>query len=138
MAVVKKKTNYDTLVAEWISADETLRAAKAREKELREQVVEAVFGDAPTGTNNHALPTGGTLSCVKKLNYKLDTDATLLAQGNLAGIIGADLTQRLVRWKPELSISEYNKLPADARVIIDAALTITPATPTLEFKARKS
>jgi hypothetical protein len=138
MAIVKKKTNTDTLVAEWDAADKALAAAKAREKELREQVIEALFKDAPVGTNNHELPTGETLSCVKKLNYKLETDATMLAQGALAGMIGEFLTQRLVKWKPELSVSEYKKLDDISRATIDKALTITPATPSLEMKAKKS
>lgn len=137
MAVVKKKTNTDALVAEWIEASEALDIYKKREKDLREQVVEALFKDAPIGTNDHELPTGDTLSCVKKLNYKLDPDTTPIAQQSMYGIVGPELARRLVKWKPELSVSEYKKLPDNARAIIDKVLTITPATPTLELKEKK-
>lgn len=137
MAVVKKKSNTDALVAEWSAADLALAAAKVNEIILREQVVKALFADAPTGTNNHELPTGQTLSCVKKLNYKLDTDATINALDTLSVTIGIELAKRLVKWKPELSVSEYKKMSDASRAIIDVALTITPATPSLELKEKK-
>lgn len=137
MAIVKKKTNTDALVAEWATADLALDTAKKREKDLREQVVEALFADAPIGTNNHELPTGDTLACMKKLNYKLDAETTANAQTAVAFLIGHELTKRLVKWKPELSLSEYKKLPDNARAIIDKVLTITPATPSLELKTKK-
>jgi len=74
---------------------------------------------------------------VKKLNYKLDKDTTPTALFAVANIVGAELATRLVNWKPDLSLSEYNKLPDNAREAIDRALTITPATPTLELREKK-
>lgn len=144
MAVVKKKlvtpvreTEGGTLLDAWKQAKEQLDFWKKLEGQYREDLVTALFKDAPIGTNNHELPTGETLSCVKKLNYKLDPDTTPIAQQSIYGIIGPDLARRLVKWKPELSLSEYKKLPDNARAIIDKVLTITPATPSLELKEKK-
>lgn len=139
MSEVKRKdapTAID-LVAEWDVAKKALDNAKKTELELRERIVAERFQSNDVGIFHYTTEDACDLVCVKKLNYKLDKAATIIAQDTIAAIIGDELTGRLVNWKPELSISEYKKLPDEARAVIDTALTITPATPTLELKVAK-
>jgi len=124
-------------IKQWEWAKKELDRAKAREAELREAVVAQHFHNAPIGTNHHDCDDGFDLVCVKKLNYKLDKDTTANAQEKLIPLIGIELAARLVNWKPDLSLTEYKKLPDAARAIIDEVLTISPATPTLELKGPK-
>ena len=135
MTDVKVKPN--DLVSRWERAKAALDAAKKLESALREEIVAAHFQQNSTGTHHFDTPDGRDLVCVKKLNYKLDKDTTANAQTEIAVLIGVELATRLVSWKPDLSLMEYNRLPDNARVIIDRALTITPATPTLELKVKK-
>jgi len=135
MTEVKVKPN--DLVSRWERAKVALDAAKKLESALREELVAAHFQQNSTGTHHFDTPDGRDLVCVKKLNYKLDKDTTAEAQSVIATLIGVELASRLVSWKPDLSLTEYKKLPDNARVIIDRALTITPATPTLELKVKK-
>jgi len=125
------------LVSRWERAKAALDAAKKLESALREEIVAAHFQQNSTGTHHFDTPDGRDLVCVKKLNYKLDKDTTANAQTEIAVLIGVELATRLVNWKPDLSLSEYNKLPDNAREAIDRALTITPATPTLELREKK-
>lgn len=135
MTEVKVKAN--DLVSRWERAKATLDAAKKLESALREEIVAAHFQQNSTGTHHFDTPDGRDLVCVKKLNYKLDKDMTADAQTQIAVLIGVELATRLVSWKPDLSLTEYKKLPDAAREIIDRALTITPATPTLELRTKK-
>lgn len=135
MSIVKIKS--DDLVSRWERAKVALDTAKKLESELREEVVAAFFRVNSTGTHHFDTSDGRDLVCVKKLNYKLDKDTTAAAQSEIAALIGAELAGHLVNWKPDLSLTEYKKLPDAAREIIDRALTISPATPTLELKVKK-
>jgi len=125
------------LVSRWERAKAALDAAKKLESALREEIVAAHFQQNSTGTHHFDTPDGRDLVCVKKLNYKLDKVTTSDAQQKVAAIVGLELAKRLVNWKPDLSLSEYNKLPDNAREAIDRALTISPATPTLELREKK-
>ena len=135
MSEVKVKAT--DLVLRWERAKSALDAAKKLESELREEIVSAHFQQNSPGTHHFDTPDGRDLVCVKKLNYKLDKATTAQAQTEIAAIIGNELAGRLVNWKPDLALKEYGQLPDAARAIIDCALTITPATPTLELRAKK-
>jgi hypothetical protein len=124
------------LISAWQDAKAALDNAKAAESLLRERVVAAYFANAEIGTSHH-VDGDRDVVCVKKYSYTLDKAGTSCAQQDIAVIIGVELAQRLVNWKPELSVSEYKKLPDAARVIIDNVLTIKPATPTIEVKVAK-
>jgi len=122
---------------QWKNAKYLLDIAKAAELKVREEVIAQHFHNAPIGTNHHDCDDGSDLVCVKKLNYKLDKETTANAQEKLIPLIGIELAARLVNWKPDLSLTEYKKLPDAAREIIDEVLTISPAMPTLELKVAK-
>jgi len=133
----------DQLLSAWKAADNAKKEATAKELELRNKVIEA-FSDITDemhksienidlGYDRYELKIG------HKLNYKLaDSEAVKLALQQIATSVegGHIYAERLVKWKPELSVSEYDKLPGGLRSTIDRVLTITPATKSLEIKQR--
>lgn len=146
----------DARLLAWKTAQETLSAAKEREMELREGVGEFVFPVAlrKSGVNNHELGNGYVLKLGHKLNYNLvgkpettDRNAdieTALERIEALGNEGAFLADRLVKWKPELSVSEYKELDVSnpthkaIKAIIDEVLEIKPGAPSLEIKEPKA
>lgn len=135
-----------SLVTQWENAKAASSNAVELERNLRAQVMAAVFPNAKVGTNNFDLGRGYTLKAVKKLNYKIDDsridDAVeaIEALGNEGAFLGG----RLVRFKPELATGEYNKLDATnpthvkIKALIDGVLTITDGSPTLEITKPKT
>jgi hypothetical protein len=132
-----------SLLAKWEAADKNQRRFREEELELRSQVMRSVFGmdkdvtdtDTYKGTHYAALPSGWRLKVECKTDYKLtnkegQTDAALdaLSEGE------ADL---LVRWTPELSVSNYKSLPAEKQALFANALTIKNASPAFELVAPK-
>ena len=109
---------------------------------LRKAIFEVQFPNHSEGTARVPLGNGYQLKAVGKLNYKLDNKdgATEKALEELetAGNEGKFLADRLVKWSPELSITEYRKLDPQYKVIIDKVLTINPGAPTLEIEEPKA
>lgn len=130
-------------LASWKAADEAKKAATALELEMRNNVI-ALFStntdEMKSGVENVDLGFDKwELKIQHKLNYKLaDTEAINIALANIAASMegGKIIAARLVKWKPELSVSEYNILGGGQRNIIDKVLTITPATKSIELKQR--
>lgn len=139
-------SNKDAILTAWKEAAATLATAKARESELRAQVLEVFSEEAApghSGTENVEVGWGYTLKIIHKLNYKLDSaDDYAKVEKALDAIEktqegGNVIAERLVKWKGELSISEYKKLDSRQKALIDAVLTITDATPSIELVAPK-
>lgn len=126
----------DKLIMEWTAARADLDRAKAHELACRNALCGQVFPDAPKeGTTTVDLGAGYKLKLVTKFNYNLsatDTDTALDAIA-ASGNEGTLIADRLVTWKPSLSIREYRGLSPAHRALIDEALTITEATPALEL-----
>lgn len=133
--------NQDKLLA-WDNAKKALEAAKATESALRQEVLKDFYSfggesDLREGTENLELGNGYRLKAVFKLSRKLEnkngeTSKALFAIAeNFEG--GKLYTERLVKWSPDLSVSEYEKLPAEIRAVIDECVTSKAATPSLEI-----
>ncbi len=131
------KQKSDDIVSRWERAKATLDAAKKLEMGLREEIVQEHFKSNDVGTFHFDVPDGRDLVCVKKLSYRLDRDGAWAAQDQLRPMLGAEIAARLIKWSPELSLTEYKLLPAEARSILEPAMTIKPATPTLALKVKK-
>lgn len=138
----------DNLIVSWQTAKSQLDAAVELERNLRKQVFEVCFPEAKEGTNNLDLGMGYKLKGVKKLNYNLvngegETETVLDQIANL-GNEGHFIAERLVGWKPALSLSEYKKLeannPTHAKIknMIDSVITITEGLPTVEVVEPKA
>lgn len=149
-----KKTPYsaDDLLLDWRKAKDALDAAKSHEADLRGKVVAAYTNpDKETGTENVPIGNDWFVKVVKALNFKLKSfeegvshrvaveralnaiaTATKDSQGSeLNPALGAVVAARLVKWEPELSLSEYKLLLPGHREIIDSVLEVKPGSPTV-------
>lgn len=141
---INKARTPEVVISEWQDAVGVLARAKDRESELRREILEGGFGfkgedDDRKGTDNLELNNGDKLKAVFKQNYKFpDVSAleTVLKQMERSAE-GALLAPRLVKWKPELSMTEYNQLPEKFRDMIDTVLTHSAGTPSLEYVVAK-
>lgn len=134
------------LIASWSQAANNAKAAIEYERKLRNEVMHACFAnDKREGTEHFELPEGWDLKAVKKLSYNLATDKVNEALDKIEalGERGKLLAERLVKFKPELSISEFKKLDEggseekEIKGIIEGVLTIKDASPSLELIAPK-
>jgi len=135
----------DYLLMKWKASQELLEQAKADEIVWRKRVVDFAFDpEKKKGTERIDLGAGYQLKAVKKINYgwikgpdgkKVNKDAIETALGKIeeTGPAGALIADRLVTWKPDLSLTEYEKLPAELKPIIDAVIVTTEGAPTLEI-----
>lgn len=136
----------DALIIKWQESQTLLAEAKEREAELRKQVLTEVFNfsenDLREGVENFELGKGFKLKATFKVNRTLDNtndkvDSILTKMENTSEE-GRILAERLVKWKAELSVSEYRNLPDKFKKMIDAAITTKTATPSLTFVEPKS
>lgn len=133
----------DAKIMQWTEAAKKLAEAKEVELALRNEVIALNFeGHKESGTENVELGNGYKLKAVFKLNYRLNNtdDAVDKALSKLekAGTEGAFIAERLVKWKPELSVTEYGKLDPKFKKIIDEVITTSPGAPSLELVEPKS
>lgn len=142
------------LILNWENAKKTLESVKLTEMDLRKQVVAAMFPDPRVGVNNVDLGRGYTLKYTRSLEYGLDKsdDATHTEEAadliEALGNEGKFLADRLIKWEPKLSVSEYKALvttgpnpnPTHVKIkdIIDKVLTIKDGSPKLEVAVPKS
>lgn len=138
----------DRILAAWDDAKKKLETAKADEMDLR-KVFTAFVSDPnkTSGTENVELNNGYVAKIVKKENYgfvkndegKIDKKAIDSALDAIEAKVdgGHIIAERLVKWTPDLSLTEYKLLPTEAKVLIDAVIVVTPGAPTLEIKAPK-
>ena len=138
--------NRDAKILAWEAAVKALAAAKDAEAALRKEVLAEAFAFDPEalreGTENLELGNGYKLKAVFKIsrNLKNENEAVdkVLSKIEKTGPEGAFIAERLVKWKPELSVSEYNKLPEKFKKLFDEVVTSKEAMPSLELVAPKS
>lgn len=141
----------------WLKAQQ--EAAVKAEREARDVLSALLFPEPVKGTQRYALGQGYNVKLVWDLDYKLgnpdavsdgakvpivnqvvELEDSIAAVGN----IGRQLAERLIIWKPELSVSEYKKLDptfveqAEIKALIDALLTTKPKAPQLSFEEPKA
>lgn len=142
--VWQKPESKEQKLQRWLDAQAALAQAKEVENAARKEVVAAYpfDHDKKEGTQTIELANGYKLKVVLKQNYNLDKDATDEALDTLEkiGEDGKFIAERLVKWKPDLSLTEYRLLKPEHKAVIDKVLTITEGTPALELvepKAKK-
>lgn len=131
-AIVDPATQVDgTDIAKWYELTKQLETIKQAEMDLRKKIFAALFKDPKEGVNKVPLTEGWMLTADHKINRKVDEAllTTMAPQFREAGI-NPDL---LVRWKPDLAVTEYRKLTETEMKLFDQVLTITPGTPQMEI-----
>lgn len=143
--MLNETANRDAVIMKWQDAVKALAAAKDAEAALRKEVLKEAFdfdADDREGTQNVELGNGYKLKAVFKLNRRLNNqdDAVdkVLTKIEKSGAEGQFLADRLVKWKPELSLSEYKKCPDKFKKLLDEVMTASPGTPSLELVVPKS
>jgi hypothetical protein len=134
----------DRLLQEWQQAKEMLDGLKETEMSLRKAVIKNLFpacAENPdtSGTYNYELGNGFIAKAVFKLSYKVSDEAALHAEDALTklGNDGPFVADRIFKWKPDLSLTEYKQLSEAHKKIVDHALTVSPGTPSFEISAPK-
>lgn len=143
---INPNAQRDALLIQWQEAKKTLDAAKEIEMQLRKRVVTEVYNfdenELREGTENVELGNGFKLKAVFKTNYTLNNKDNnvdkMLCKLEAAGPEGKFVAERLVKFKPELSVAEYKKLDVKMRRIADLVISTKPAAPTLEIVAPKA
>lgn len=138
--------NRDAKILAWEAAVNALAAAKDAEAALRKEVLAEAFAFDPEalreGTENFELGNGYKLKAVFKISRNLNNENEavdkVLSKIEKTGPEGAFIAERLVKWKPELSVSEYKKLPEKFKKLFDEVVTSKEAMPSLELVAPKS
>ena len=136
----------DAKILAWEQAVKALAAAKDAEAALRKEVLAEAFAFDPEalreGTENFELGNGYKLKAVFKISRNLNNENEavdkVLAKIEKTGPEGVFIAERLVKWKPELSVTEYKKLPEKFKKLFDEVVTSKEAMPSLELVAPKS
>jgi len=138
--------NRDAKILAWEQAVKALDAAKDAEAALRKEILKTAFAFDPEalreGTENFELGNGYKLKAVFKISRNLNNENEavdkVLSKIEKTGPEGAFIAERLVKWKPELSLTEYKKLPEKFKKLFDEVVTSKEAMPSLELVAPKS
>jgi len=139
----------DRLLLSWEESKRALEVAKEKEMEQRKAVVAFAFDpNKESGTERIELGNGYQAKAVKKINYgfvktedgKLNKAAIdkALAKIEKDGAMGELIAERLVKWTPDLSLTEYKQLPEKYKKIIDEVIVTSEGAPTLEIIAPKA
>lgn len=131
----------DELLMHWKKIKNQAETLKNTEADLRKYIVKRMFPNAKEGTNNRELGNGYKLKAEIKYNYKIDNEKidNVLEKIATIGIEGQIIAERLIKWAPSLSLTEYrNILNQDIKKKIDSVLTITDAMPTLTIVEPKA
>lgn len=139
--------NPSIKLAMWQQVAAELDRIKVLEAHMRKTAVTIYFPEAGEGTTNFDLGQGYILKAVKKNNYRMSANDKVeeaLNKIEELGEKGRLIAERLVKWDPRLSLTEYKALDIDNNIDkaikanIDEVLTISDGMPSLEIVAPKS
>ena len=140
----------DRLLLSWEESKKALEVAKEKEMEQRKAVVAFAFDpNKESGTERIELGNGYQAKAVKKINYgfvkdaegklnKRAIDKALERIEKIGGPVGELIAERLVKWTPDLSLTEYKQLDEKYKKIIDEVIVTSEGAPTLEIIAPKA
>lgn len=143
--LLQKYWGIDQVMLEWQKSKAELDACKEREAALRRAVFEVKFPTKKEGTQRIELGNGYHLKAVYPMTYNCGTkpdDLAKVTNGlNELAALGEEakfIAQRVVKWMPEVSISEYRQLKPEYKMIVDKFVTIKPGSPQLEIEEPKA
>jgi hypothetical protein len=126
---------------EWYDLKQQLDDIKNKEVVLRQFIVAGLFPDPKEGTNTYPLNDG--TGAVAKATHVLNRAVQIELLDELVKSLDANTNlpqldlDKLVRWKPEVSIKEYRALTDEERNLFDQVLVIKPGMPGLEIMIPK-
>lgn len=132
-------------LSQWESAKSALDAAKGAEAEFRRKAVDFLRGPDDKAGKTLNVPLANNFAAKFKIpeNYgwikgedgKDDVDSIngVLDKIESMGEAGKLIAERIVKWKPELSKSEYNLLNGEFKELMDKIIVVSEGTPTLEI-----
>lgn len=145
MMLLQKYWGIDNVMLEWRRAKDELDECKEREAALRRAVFEVKFPNKTEGTQRVELGKGYKLKAVYPMTYNCGTkpdDLAKVTNGlNELAALGEEakfIAQRVVKWMPEISITEYRQLKPEYKMIVDKFVTIKPGSPQLEIEEPKA
>lgn len=159
-------------IEHWLAAKPVLENAKTNEADLRAKVTATLFPTPKKGTQRYDIGGGYKVKLVHGMTATLGNKEAVDDEGKAIAIeaqvraledriidgtqatpdkeafegfgpVGEQVLKRVIKWKPELSLSEYEKLdeaiPAEKAVrdAIAEILTLKPASPQLTFEEPK-
>lgn len=139
----------DRLLVDWQAKKSALETAKENEMTARKAAVMFMHDPSKSGTTENVELGGGYKATMKvPVNYgfiKRDDGKTDKARIEKAlskiekdGEAGELIAERLIKWTPELSLTEYKQLSDKYKKIIDDVIITSEGTPTLEIKEPKA
>lgn len=139
----------DRLLVDWQAKKAALEVAKEAEMAARKLAVMFMHDPSKSGTTENVELGGGYKATMKVpvrygfiQNAEGRTDKAkiekALAKIEKDGEAGELIAERLIKWTPELSLTEYKQLPDKYRKIIDEVIITSEGTPTLEIKEPKA
>jgi hypothetical protein len=122
---------------EWYTLKQQLDELKNKEVVLRQFIFNGIFTKPEEGINKFEVAdgTGAVLKGTHVINRKVNQEALEALEESLDksdNLPQLDL-DKLVVWKPEVSIKEYRMLTDEQRNLFDQALVIKPGMPSLEI-----
>lgn len=135
----------DSMIVEWWETKSKVNAYKPlldplidSEKKLRLAIVAILWpADKPEneGTQRVELGPGYKLKANVKIDRKVLKDKIY---GTLEYMKKSGMpTDELINWEPQLNLKAYRALTAEQQKVIEEALEIKPASPTLELEEPK-
>jgi hypothetical protein len=115
----------------WYIMQEELRDLREKEAALRLKIFKNAFPLPKEGTNKKNLPKGWVLNATLPITRKVDLP-TFLAMKDLLieNHIKAD---KLVEFKPELSVKQYRCLTEEEIELVDQFLIIKEGSPSMKI-----
>lgn len=129
---------------QWYKLREELARVKAAEALLRGKIFKHFFPNPVEGTNKFELGdgTGAVLKATHVINRQVDPGALDAMRKTQQEAVEGSNTPKLnldvlVKWKPEVAITEYRKLTDEERHFFDQCLIIKPGSPQVEITIPK-
>lgn len=128
--------NQLPLVREWYAAKDKLKEVQDHERQLRKQVLEAIYGEPQKGTHKCDLPNGMELVLSVGAKISVDKDEFMKHKVHMEkkGLIGEE---SVIKLKPEVSATAYKYLSAEDKAAFDSVFKHSLTSPQLDVRQKK-
>jgi hypothetical protein len=138
MALIPEREVTIQHLTEWYALKQQLDELKGKEVVLRQFICAGLFPNPDEGTNSHPLNdgTGAVAKMIHTINRAVqqepleELEKALAKPDNNLPKLNLD---KLIKWKPEVSIKEYRTLTDEERHLLDQVLVIKPGMPGLDI-----